>query len=104
MDLNFQAGQWYEIEVTHRPGQRKDSRFKLPPPTGDLKYLVFRSSNGLDGPFGHVTSIAPAEGTTFTDSFAPFGPKLYGIRAIKRHDGPSGSYMNISQTTYIEVN
>ncbi len=70
-------------------------------PESNVEYHVYRSANGIDGPFVHLTAISTVTGTTFVDSFAPNGTKLYQIRAAKRELSGSGSYMNLSQGIFV---
>ena len=71
------------------------------PPLSGLQYHVYRSINGIDGPFSHMTALAPLNGTSFTDNLAPTGPKLYSIRASKLQVSGAGSYINLSQAVFI---
>ena len=72
-----------------------------PPPISGIRYHIYRSINGIDGPFSHMTAISPVTGTTFTDNLAPIGPKLYSIRAAKTQVSGAGSYVNLSQALFV---
>ena len=74
------------------------------PDVAGVHYHIYRSTNGIKGPFGHLTSISPVNQTTWTETLAPLGPKLYSIRAAKTHTSGSGSYINLSQAAFIAVN
>ncbi|MCS1411439.1 MAG: hypothetical protein M2R45_04639 [Verrucomicrobia subdivision 3 bacterium] len=74
-----------------------------PHPESGVTYHVHRSTNGLDGPFTHITAIAPPTSPNLVDPSAPSGPKLYRIRAAKTQLSGSGSYINLSQGTFIAV-
>ena len=74
-----------------------------PPPGTGYSYHVYRSVNGIEGPFQPLTLIAAATEPGFTDFFAPSGPKTYAIRAAKRQRSGSGSYINLSQAIFIST-
>lgn len=71
-------------------------------PETNALYFVYRSSNHLDGPWQRVTDV-PLTGTNFVDLAAPPGPKLYQVRAAKLTATGSGSFTNLSQGVFIEV-
>ena len=71
------------------------------PSVSDVAYHVYRSTNGLDGPFTRISNFATVTETEFLDNFAPTGPKTYSIRAAKRHVSGSGSYINLSQAAFV---
>ena len=77
--------------------------WQAPPNTAGLQYHIYRSSNGIEGDFIHLTSISPVSGNTWTDTVAPLGQKLYSIRAAKPQITGSGSYINLSQAAFITV-
>ncbi len=58
-----------------------------------VNYYVYRSTNGLDGPWAR---IAITSNTSFPDSNPPGGPKLYMIRAEHLTVTGCGSYFNLS--------
>ena len=66
------------------------------------RYIVYRSTHGLDGPFERLP-INTGEGTTFTDATAPKGAKLYQVRVAERMLMPGGSFTNLSQGVFVEV-
>ena len=49
------------------------------------QYFVYRSTNGIDGLWTKLTSN-PYGTTSFTDSAAPSGAKLYQVRALSGHE------------------
>lgn len=86
-------------------GSAKGNRVTLTwtsPHTPAPQYLVYRSVNGLDGPFSRLTANA-GEATTFTDTAAPRGAKLYQVRVAERVLMPGGSFTNLSQGAFVEV-
>ncbi len=73
-----------------------------PPRTPNPRYLVYRSINGLDGPFDRLT-VNAGEAATFTDAAAPSGAKLYQVRVVERLLMPGGSFTNLSQGAFVQV-
>ncbi|MBI2929352.1 MAG: LamG domain-containing protein [Verrucomicrobia bacterium] len=71
-------------------------------PEPGARYLVLRSTAGLDGAFTTLTPV-PASDTTFTDTNAPAGPKLYQVRALALVTSASGSFTNSSQGVFVAV-
>ncbi len=65
-------------------------------------YWVYRSRNGLDGPFERLNTEALA-GTRFVDAGAPEGPKLYQVRAAALRVTGSGSFTNLSQGVFARL-
>lgn len=59
-------------------------------------YCVYRSTNGLAGPFARITSV-PVTTTEFTDLSPPRGRKFYMVRAAHCAITASGSFTNLSQ-------
>jgi hypothetical protein len=74
-----------------------------PPRESGVRYLVYRSTNGIGGQFVRLGS-GPVATTVFVDESPPSGVKLYKIRATKLISTGSGSFTNISQGTFIQVN
>jgi hypothetical protein len=72
----------------------------LAPARQTVSYYVYRSTNGIAGPFDRITAT-PLATPNFTDSSPPSGPLLYMIRALQRVTTGSGSYTNISQGVFI---
>lgn len=70
----------------------------------DVQYHIYRSTMGIEGPFFLQTAFETVNGTTWTDVLAPTGPKVYAIRAAKSYHSGSGSYINLSQAIFAEVN
>jgi hypothetical protein len=68
----------------------------------NVLYLVYRSTNGLDGDF--VKLSAAITSLTFTDSSPPSGPKMYAVRAAKLLTTCSGSFTNLSQSAFATIN
>jgi hypothetical protein len=66
------------------------------PAEGIAGYWVFRSTNGLAGPWQRLTPEA-IPGTTFTDDPAPVLPATYQVRALQRVVTGGGSFTNVSQ-------
>jgi hypothetical protein len=67
------------------------------------QYFVYRSANGLDGPWKRLTT-GPIMGNRFTDESSPSGQKLYQVRAAKLTVTGSGSFTNLSQGVFRSVN
>jgi hypothetical protein len=65
-------------------------------------YFVYRSTSGIDGAFSRLTPT-PLNSNTFTDVGAPSGAKLYQVRALSLVVSGSGSYTNLSQGIFINV-
>jgi hypothetical protein len=65
-----------------------------------VSYYVYRSTNGIAGPFDRITPL-PLSTPQFTDASPPSGSVLYMIRALQRVTTGSGSYTNISQGIFI---
>jgi hypothetical protein len=59
-------------------------------------YFVYRSMNGLDGPWTKL-SASVISGSTYTDNNAPSGAKTYQVRAAYLTSTGSGSYTNLGQ-------
>ncbi len=72
------------------------------PPSPQVGYFVYRSVNGLEGPFELLTEEALA-GTGFTDEAAPDGAKLYQVRGVRDEVTGSGVFRNLSQAAYASV-
>jgi hypothetical protein len=70
-------------------------------PESDLQYYVYRSVNNLDGPW---TKLGITSSTTFTDNPAPAGPKMYQVRGARLITTGSGSFTNLSQGIFVNVN
>ena len=66
------------------------------------QYLVYRSTNGLDGDF--LKHSASLSAFTFTDNAPPAGSKMYAVRAAKLLTTGSGSFTNLSQSAFATVN
>jgi hypothetical protein len=64
-------------------------------PDSVVGYYVYRADNSL-GPFSRLTRSF-LDGTTYADTDAPPGPKVYMVRAIKLESSGSGTYYNPSQ-------
>lgn len=71
-------------------------------PTPDAKYYVYRSLHGYQGPFELLTP-QPLEATSFTDKDPPSGKKLYQVKATRLTVTGSGSFHNLSQGIFTEV-
>jgi len=65
-----------------------------------VEYRVFRS-NSLLGDFTQLAS--GLTGTTFTDTNAPTGPKVYMVQAIHDVTTGSGNFLNNSQGVFAKV-
>jgi fibronectin type 3 domain-containing protein len=72
-----------------------------PSPEVDVQYYVYRSSNSLNGPWASLTITSS---TNYTDNPAPPGAKTYQVRASKLAVSGSGSYTNLSQGIFTDVN
>jgi len=73
-----------------------------PSPDAAQGYLVYRSENGLSGPFVRV-SASPVAGSAFADPSAPSGPLLYQVRACQLLTTGCGAFTNTSQGAMAEV-
>ncbi len=72
-------------------------------PDGTVEgYNVYRSSNRL-GPYNKLNGSL-VTGTTYTDSSARSGNVYYMVRALKLETVPNGSYYNLSQGIFVNVN
>jgi hypothetical protein len=71
-------------------------------PEATAGYLVYRSAQGLDGPFVRLNAV-PVTVTALTDAAAPAGQLLYAIRAVELVATGSGSYTNLSQAVFVTV-
>ena len=71
-----------------------------PSPNTDAEYLVYRSRNGLAGPWDRITPEPIAE-TSFTDIAARQTPVMYQVRAVGLETTGSGSYFNLSQGVFV---
>lgn len=67
------------------------------------QYWIYRSTSGLTGTWTKLTTD-PVSGTSYTDSGAPSGSKLYQARALKLTTSASGSYTNLSMGIFKAVN
>lgn len=76
-----------------------DVVLKWRPSTEADEYFVYRSTHSLEGPWTRLTS-APLITTSFTDTSAVAGPRLYQVRAAKLIWTGSGSYTNLSQGVF----
>ncbi|MCL5098227.1 MAG: hypothetical protein M1608_12010 [Candidatus Omnitrophica bacterium] len=63
------------------------------------QYYVYRSSNGLDGPFIKLTDN-PVCTSAYTDANPPAGAKMYQVRAALLNNTGSGSFTNLSQGVF----
>jgi hypothetical protein len=66
------------------------------------QYYVYRSTNNMAGPF--PVQAGPISGTTWTDPAPPSVPKMYMVRGTKLVVTGSGSFNNLSQGTFRNVN
>jgi len=67
------------------------------------QYYVYRSTNNLEGPWTNLT-LQPVSNTFYYDNAAPYGPKMYQVRAAKLVTMSSGSFTNLSQGIFVNVN
>jgi hypothetical protein len=74
-----------------------------PSPETNVLYIVYRSINGLDGPFTRLTST-PISATSYVDAAPPSGAKTYQVRALNQVISGSGSYTNLSQGVFTTTN
>jgi hypothetical protein len=65
-------------------------------------YWVYRSAQGLNGPFARVHP-SPLTATTYTDTSPPSGPLLYQVRACQLLTTGCGAFTNLSQGVMAEV-
>ena len=70
-------------------------------PESDVQYYVYRSVNDLDGPW---TNLGATSATSFINNPAPPGPKMYQVRAAKLITTGSGSFTNLSQGIFVNLN
>ncbi len=68
------------------------------------QYFVYRSTNGLDGPWVKLTTSGVIDGNSYTNASAPPGTKTYQVRAAKLISTGSGSYTNLSQGAFAVAN
>ncbi len=73
-----------------------------PSPDAAQGYLVYRSENGLSGPFVRV-SASPVAGSAFADPSAPSGPLLYQVRACQLLTTGCGAFTNTSQGAMADI-
>ena len=66
-------------------------------------YFVYRDTS-FEGSFGNRLTPNPISSTTFTDSSAPTGQKVYQVRALKLLTTGSGSFTNLSQGVFVIAN
>jgi hypothetical protein len=74
-----------------------------PPSEGSVQYYVYLSTNNLGGPFPLLTTNALSN-TTYTHNPAPSGAKTYMVRAAKLLTTGTGSFTNLSQGIFLNVN
>ncbi|MEO8426550.1 MAG: VCBS repeat-containing protein, partial [Verrucomicrobiota bacterium] len=72
-------------------------------PEPGAQYLVYRSVGGLKGTWTRLTPN-PISATSFTDNPAPPQLKVYRIRAASLSVTGSGSFTNLSQGIFLNVN
>ena len=70
-------------------------------PESDVQYYVYRSVNDLDGPW---TNLGATSATSFINNPAPPGPKMYQVRVAKLITTGSGSFTNLSQGIFVNLN
>lgn len=63
------------------------------------QYNVYRSTNGMNGPFDRINNLAIST-TAFTDLSAPAGALVYMARALGMAETGAGNYTNISQGSF----
>jgi len=115
-NLNPSAHRWFalmgdptlRLKVTAPPsgllGNPSSSSVNLtwnPSPEVGAQYYVYRSSSSLTGPW---IGLAITSSTNYTDNPAPPGAKTYQVRASKLAVSGSGSYTNLSQGIFTNVN
>jgi hypothetical protein len=97
------------LQVTTPPSGlmvRRDNGPRLswdPSPESNAVYWVFRSRQGIDGPWDLLTPNPIAQ-TEFTDSSSPAGHLLYQVRALQLVTTGSGSFTNVSQGVFASTN
>jgi len=74
-----------------------------PSPESNATYLVYRSTNGLTGPFVRLTS-SPIVACNYTDPSPPSIPKTYQVRALNGVTTGSGTYTNASVGVFVDSN
>jgi len=66
------------------------------------QYVVCRSLNGMNGPFVKFKQN-PINTGCYIDHGAPSGPKVYQVRALRLVTTGSGSYSNLCQGVFTNV-
>lgn len=69
---------------------------------GIMGYMVYRSDDQF-GIWNPVTS-SPVTGNQFTDLHPLKGKNIYMVRAVRLEEAPGGSYYNMSQGVFSEIN